>query len=166
MSEESKPKKSKATKVVSLNDKYSELTAEFPTESIKPVPGAANLTSIKPQYIIERLNEVVGLGNWQHGATLANSAGYQEVDAGVFYFGTLHVRDGETFTQQHSVGFCARHIDRAKKFEKNMGDMYKAAKTDSLSKAASLFGIGNSVFKGLVDAKPKSSVKSSTGGDF
>lgn len=157
------------TTLPALRDKYKELTAEFPTESIKAVPGSAGLTSIRPQYIIERLNEVVGLGNWSHAATLPNSAGYQDTEDGVLYFGTLLIRDGDKFSQQHSVGFCSRYMDRKKTMAKNIGDMYKAAKTDSLSKAASLYGIGNSVFKGLVAPPGKAttpSVKSASGGDF
>lgn len=57
--------------------------------------------------------------------------------------GKLTIKVGDKSNTQFAPGFSAD--------KKNEGDAYKGAKTDSLSKAASMFGVGNDVFKGLVD---------------
>lgn len=116
-----------------------------------------NLTSIKAQYVVERLNEVCGMDGWEL------TGDYTPVDGGVLFMGTLIINDGHRGHKQQSVGFAA--------IKKNIGDAYKGAKTDALSKAASLFGLGNEVFKGNVAPpikKPAKSVRAvkSTGGDF
>ena len=98
------------------------------------------LTSLKAQYVLERLNEVLGFMNWSHG-------GEYEVheDGSVLFKGALVVNlDGRT-NKFFGVGFSAK--------KKNVGDAYKSAKTDSLSKCASQVGVGNDAFKGLVDPK-------------
>lgn len=98
------------------------------------------LTSLKAQYVLERLNEVLGFMNWSHG-------GEYEVqdDGSVLFKGALVVNlDGRT-NKFFGVGFSAK--------KKNIGDAYKSAKTDSLSKCASQVGVGNDAFKGLVDPK-------------
>lgn len=98
------------------------------------------LTSLKAQYVLERLNEVLGFMNWSHG-------GEYEVqdDGSVLFKGALVVNlDGRT-NKFFGVGFSAK--------KKNIGDAYKSAKTDSLSKCASQIGVGNEAFKGLVDPK-------------
>ena len=116
------------------------------------------LTSLKAQYAVERLNEVLGFMNWSHG-------GEYEVqeDGSVLFKGALVVTvDGRT-NRFFGVGFSAK--------KKNIGDAYKSAKTDSLSKCASQIGVGNDAFKGLVDpntleivseSKVKGAAKSAT----
>ena len=97
------------------------------------------LTSIKPQYLIERLNHVIGLGNWSHGGE------YETVEGGVIFKGAIVATIGGKQVRQFAVGFG--------KTGKNVGDTYKSAKTDSLSKCVSYLGVGNDVFKGLVSAE-------------
>lgn len=94
------------------------------------------LTSIKPQYIKERLNEVVGIDGWRL------TGEYKEVDKGVVFFGTLTIAIGDKMVSHEAPGFSEN--------KRNLGDTYKSAQTDSLSKCASFFGIGNEVFKGNV----------------
>lgn len=120
---------------------YAALAAEFPKEAMSTDKSRGfALTSIKAQYVTERLNDVLGFMNWTHGGE------FQRVDEGVLYLGTLVVTVDGHRNQQFAPGF-AKITDG-----KNLGDAYKSAKTDSLSKAASLIGVGNSVFKGLIDA--------------
>jgi hypothetical protein len=96
------------------------------------------LTSLKAQYVVERLNEVLGFMNWSHGGEYE----LQE-DGSVLFKGALVVNlDGRT-NRFFGVGYAAK--------KKNIGDAYKGAKTDSLSKCASQIGVGNDAFKGLVD---------------
>lgn len=122
-------------------------TASLLEQLEKPFPKEAmtidnsrgfSLTSIKPQYIVERLNHVLGLENWSHGGE------YEVVNGGVIFKGALVATVAGKQVRQFAVGFG--------KDGKNAGDTYKSAKTDSLSKCASYLGIGNDVFKGLVTA--------------
>jgi len=120
---------------------YKKLAADFPREAMTADKSRGfALTSIKAQYVTERLNDVLGFMNWTHGGE------FQRVDEGVLYLGTLVITVDGRQNRQFAPGF-AKITDG-----KNLGDAYKSAKTDSLSKAASLIGVGNSVFKGMVDA--------------
>ena len=130
-------------------DVYKALAADFPEEAMTADKSRGfALTSIKAQYVTERLNEVLGVMNWTHGGE------FQRVEEGVLYLGTLIITVNGRQNRQFAPGF-ARLSEG-----KNLGDVYKSAKTDSLSKAASLMGVGNSVFKGLVN--PNNLGKSTT----
>ena len=107
------------------------------------------LTSLKAQYVVERLNEVLGFMNWSHGGDYE----VQE-DGSVLFKGALVVNlDGRT-NRFFGVGYAGK--------KKNIGDAYKGAKTDSLSKCASQIGVGNDAFKGLVN--PNTFELKNTGG--
>lgn len=138
----------KGIKTMKENEVYAALTAEFPTEAYSVDSSRGfDLTSIKAQYVVDRLNSVLGVMNWSHGGE------YKETENGVIFIGTLVVTVDGKQNRQMAPGYSAD--------KKNMGDAYKGAKTDSLSKAASMFGVGDSVFKGKVSAKD---VKAGTAG--
>jgi hypothetical protein len=126
------------------NDIYKKLTAEFPQEaySADRTRSSITLTSLKAQYVVERLNEVLGVGNWAlHGT-------WKEVSDGILYVGSLEysITDGDK-TSTHSTG----DVPGFAGFDKaNSGDAYKSARTDCLSKAASYLGIGNEMYKGNI----------------
>jgi len=117
------------------------------------------LTSIKAQYIVERLNQTFGVHGW--------AASYQIIledpERGVIIKCTLK---GNIFGN----GQVVREAFGGCNPKKQIGDMIKSAMTDSLGKAASHLGIGNEVFKGKVKvgakSKAKSSSKISSGDDF
>lgn len=127
---------------------YTKLTAEFPPEalSVDDSRGFA-LTSVRAQWIVERLNEVLGVDGWQFTGKYEPQS-----DGGVLYFGQLTIvgDEGKWHTVE-GVGFAAS--------KKNLGDTYKGARTDALSKAASLIGVANSVFKGMVKPPEKSDAR-------
>lgn len=137
---------------------YEALKAPFPDEAYSTDSSRGfNLTSIKAQYVVERLNEVCGVDGWEL------SGDYTKEGNDVMFFGTLIINDGTKGHKQQAVGHAS--------VKKNVGDAYKGAKTDALSKAASLFGLGNEVFKGNVappaGAKKATSRKlKSTASDF
>lgn len=121
---------------------YEKFKAGFPDEAYS-VDKSRNtdrvLTSLKAQYVIERLNDtLMGVGGWYL------TGDYQETDNGVLYFGQLYVTVGEEAVTIENVGFGSWQA------YSNDGDVYKAAKTDCLSKCGSYLGIGNEVFKGKV----------------
>lgn len=125
-----------------LNEVYKKFLSDFPPEAYDEDNSRGfPLTTLKAQYIVERLNEVCGLDGW------ALTGEYKEIEEGVLYFGKLTINiDGKEIVRE-SVGFS--------KDKKNVGDSYKSARTEALSKAASYLGIGNDMFKGLI-VPPKS----------
>ena len=132
-----------AKKKPNAADVYANAIADFPAEALSTDSSRGfDLTSVKAQYVRERLNEVFGFMNW------SLKGEYREVNdgKGVLYFGQLTVKVGEVANTQETVGYAA--------VKKNIGDAYKGAQTDCLSKCASNFGIANEVFKGNV-APPK-----------
>ena len=146
----------------SMNEQeiYKALAAPFPKEAYsKDTSRGFALTSLKAQYVRERLNEVLGIMNWTFGGE------YKETeDGGVLFLGALIVNINGRQNKFFAPGYAAK--------KKNLGDSYKSANTDSLCKCASNIGVGNDAFKGNVDpetfelvvggAKPKAAKKTTT----
>jgi len=126
-------------------DIYKDLSAPFPKEAMqKDSSRGFDLTSIKAQYVRERLNEVMGVDGWE---TKSHVVSQDDKGVAVALEMTLHFPKGRSVTRS-AYGGC---VIKAK--GQTYGDRYKSAETDALSKAASNFGVGNDVFKGLVNAK-------------
>lgn len=137
--------------IIPMSDKFLEFTKEqdemlrkpFPKEAFQPDRSRVNkntgqgpvMTSIKAQYVIERLCDVFGVTGWEMNGE------YQETDNGVLYIGYLLLKDFDHKIQ--SVGFMQKRY--------NVADAYKGSRTDALSKACSQLLIGNEVFKGNVN---------------
>jgi len=138
---------SEEKKVKSLDEIYDQLKAPFPKEAyMADMSRGFALTSVKAQYVIERLNDVLTIAGWelQGGYDFENAK-----ESGVVYNGFLnvdfsHCGGPEVRHKIHAIGFSTT--------EKNKGDMLKKARTDALSKAASYLGVANEVFKGNVSA--------------
>jgi hypothetical protein len=130
-----------------LEDIYKKLSAPFPQEALKADKsrGSLVLTSITAQYIVERLNNVLGFTNWRLEGE------YEKTDNGILFQGKLVLFLGhlaktpEGASMYHYVPAIGYSDNK-----RNVGDTYKSARTDALSKAASTLGVGNDVFKGLV----------------
>ena len=148
-----------------INTTYLKLIAPFPVEAYKADKsrGSKNImTSVGPQWLVDRLNTVLGLDGWHF------TESFKEVDKGVICFGKLYLHKNKVdYRAVESVGYkdwCVRKNvwkDKKQVIDKdgnpvveliptNIGDVYKSAATDSLSKAASKIGLANSVFKGLI----------------
>lgn len=120
---------------------YEKLKAPFPKEAYSTDSSRGfDLTSLKAQYVVERLNEVLGIMNWTHGG----EAKPQE-DGSVLYEGALIINVAGTTNKFYATGYAAK--------KKNIGDAHKGAKTDALCKAASQIGVGNDAFKGLINPR-------------
>ena len=119
---------------------YEKLKAPFPAEaySVDNSRGFA-LTSLKAQYVRERLNDALGFMNWQFDGNHI-----PQEDGSILFKGVLSIRVNGEVNKISAVGYSSK--------KKNLGDMYKGANTDALCKAASNIGVGNEVFKGLIDA--------------
>ena len=118
----------------------SRLRAEFPAEAMSSIPGKEFLTSIKAIYIVERLNDCFGIGKWNHSVEIIANG-----DDHALVLGTLLVPEFEIKISQFGGGACRRK--NANPLHE-LGDTFKSAMTDSLTKCASYLEVGIDVFKG------------------
>lgn len=145
-----------------MSDLYAKLAEPFPAEAMTVDNSRGfKLTSIKAQYVRERLNKVMGVDGWETNAEIVDRNANGDVAVRVSM--TLHFA-------KRSVTRSAFGGASKKAKGQTFGDIYKSAETDALCKVASNFGVGNDVFKGLVDAnnlgkmaaKPTSKAKKAT----
>lgn len=123
---------------------YKKLAEPFPPEAMTADKSRGfALTSIKAQYVRERLNEVMGVNGWESNTEVVNID--NEGNVAVKMSMTLHF-ENRSVTRSAFGG-----ADKKAKGQ-TFGDTFKSAETDALSKVSSNFGVGNDVFKGLVDA--------------
>lgn len=113
-------------------EQLSELSRPLPEEAVSPHPTKKYLSSIKSIYVTERLNEVFGVGQWRIETDVVEKQDRMVVvklkftipDYGIYYE-------------------CYGGNDNS-----DLGDAYKGATTDAITKVASWLGIGADVFKG------------------
>jgi len=117
-----------------------ELYAPLPSEAIKPHPTKTFLSTIKPIYVTDRLNEVFGIGGWQlrtenilvnDNGTVVNKITLTVPKYDIYY---------ECFGGNDNGGQTSKGFD--------LGDAFKGATTDGLTKICSYLGIGIDVFRG------------------
>ena len=112
------------------------LRAPLPEGSVSQHPTKKFLSSIKPIYVVERLNDVFGVGKW----------GIKTSD-NIIVDGKMVV--GKSFLSIPEYGIEMEAFggnDNA-----DLGDAYKGMVTDALTKMTSYLEIGIDVFKGLAD---------------
>ena len=123
-----------------------ELYAPLPSEAIKQHPTKTFLSTIKPIYITDRLNEVFGIGQWQtrtenvlvnDNGTVVNKTTLTIEEYGIYY---------ECFGGNDNGGSGSKGFD--------LGDAFKGATTDALNKIASYLGIGIDVYRGKQSHAP------------
>lgn len=110
-------------------------------KAIKPHPTKTYLSSIKAIYVTERMNEVFGVGQWQtkvsevshdsNNGMVVVKVEYSVPEYGIFY---------ESFGGNDNGGSGSKNFD--------LGDAYKGATTDAITKIGSYLGIAIDVFKG------------------
>lgn len=100
-------------------------------KALSPYPGPGNLTAIKPIYIVERLNDVFGVGGW--------IATYEVIPTQ----GDMAVVKCNLDIPKYDV-----HIEQfGGNKNRDLGDSYKGAATDALNKCASYLEIGIDIYK-------------------
>lgn len=129
-------------KILEITDVIREqLNAPLPNEAVTQHPTKSYLSSIKAIYVIERLNSVFGIGKWNYTQKviekLANGTVVVEVDLFVPAYG-IHLT---SFGGNDNGGAESKNFD--------LGDAYKGAVTDAITKICSMLEIGIDVFKGL-----------------
>jgi hypothetical protein len=114
------------------SEQLRQLSLPLPAEAVTPHPTKKFLSSIKSIYVTERLNEVFGVGRWRIETDVVEKQERMVVvklkftipDYGIYYE-------------------CYGGNDNP-----DLGDAYKGATTDAITKVASWLGIGADVFKG------------------
>lgn len=117
-------------------DQIELLKKPLPAESIKPHPTKAYLSSIKAIYVVERLNDVFGLGGWFAKNEVVKEEGKWVVVKTTFEAPEYGIVIPDIFGGNDN---------------QDLGDAYKGACTDALTKIGSYLYIGMDVFKGLTD---------------
>lgn len=131
------------------------LKAPLPEKALKPHPTKKNsegtpMTTIKPQYVIDRLNEVFGVGGWQfktrevhHEKNIRTTAALKER---IEFTTAAH---SSLIVEQYGI-----HLECiAGNTNDDLGDAFKGAGTDALTKMASYLGIGADIWRGTQDNK-------------
>jgi hypothetical protein len=129
-----------------------ELSEPLPKEAVKPHPTKTYLSSIKAIYVTERLNTVFGIGKWHLSVA--------EIERGtngtVVVKATIEIPDYGIHLE--SYGGNDNGGENSKNFD--LGDAYKGATTDAITKIGSYLEIGIDVFKGLNSAPPANNTTS------
>lgn len=115
------------------------LKAPLPKEAVKPHPTKSYLSSIKAIYVVERLNDVFGIGGWFIDNTVVKEEGKWVVVKSTFTAPEYGVVIKDIFGGNDNA---------------DMGDAYKGACTDALTKIGSYLYIGMDVYKGFGDKTP------------
>lgn len=127
------------------------LREPFPPEAYQEHGSKSFLTVLKAMYVIERLNDVFGIGKWNlEHKVIKEDNGY------VLIRGQLKLINYPDMVIPSQYG---GHKTGGTGTE--MADGYKSAITDCITKSASYLEIGIDVFKGLI--KPPKSVKKESG---
>jgi len=121
------------------------LKKPLPPDAVKQHPTKKYLSTIKAIYVVERLNECFGIGGW-----IINNEFVERHNAFVVVKSNLHIPE---------YGIIVADIFGGND-NPDLGDAYKGACTDALTKIGSYIGIGMDVYKGLVE--PDGSYKEPT----
>ena len=127
--------------------KIEALKAPLPPQAISQHPTKPYLSTIKAIYIVERLNEVFGLGGWKVENEFVEKAKVEKfTKLGVKYLVDMVVvkskfKAGDIYVEAYGGND-----------NDDLGDAYKGACTDALSKIGSYLYVGMDVYKGLGNA--------------
>jgi Rad52/22 family double-strand break repair protein len=114
----------------------------MPPEAIKPHPSKAYLSSVKAIFVIERLNEVFGIGGWTYRTQVVEKP-LPELRGDKERPGMIVVR---VVLSVPEYGIRLEQFGGSD--NEDRGDAYKGAVTDALSKIGSYLGIAIDVYKG------------------
>lgn len=135
------PKANGKDKTALMAELAGKLREYLPKEAIKQHPTKTYLSSINPMYVVERLNDVFGENGWE--------AEYRLVEQGPMVVMECRLK---CYPPEQPDRPILRQTFGGND-NKDLGDAYKGACTDALTKAASQIGIGSEVYKGIYDGK-------------
>jgi len=129
-----------------MNDIKSELLKPLPKEAVKQHPTKTYLSSIKAIYVTERFNDVFGVGKWTT-KVITEHVNHENgmVIVKVIFEVPEHKIYYESYGGNDNGGTGNKNFD--------LGDAFKGASTDALTKIGSYLGVGIDVFKGKSEPK-------------
>lgn len=116
-----------------------QLRAPLPGEAITKHPTKTFLSTIKAIYVVERLNDVFGVGGWHLSTQIE-----KETPDYVLASGYIRIPEFDIITPKQYGGHKTTGTNT------ELADGYKSAVTDVQSKCASYLEVGIDVFKGKV----------------
>ncbi|SOD81101.1 Rad52/Rad22 family DNA repair protein [Spirosoma fluviale] len=131
------------------------LQKPLPDAAISPHPTKKNMSSIRPIYVVERLNEVFGVGQWSLKTDLLPVNGNGDTILTINKITSTNKERTEyscivkTILTIPEYGIYYECI--AGSTNDDMGDAAKGGISDGLSKICSWLGIGMAVYKGEQD---------------
>lgn len=130
-----------------IEETVNKLKVPLPKEAISQHPTKKYLSTIKAIYVVERLNDVFGIGGWKIENSIIEKVPKTTKD------GTKEmVVVKSIFTTPEGI-----HVESfGGNDNEDLGDAYKGACTDALTKIGSYLYIGMDVFKGLGEKSNKS----------
>jgi len=119
-------------------DQIKKLKEPLPREAIKPHPTKTYLSTIKAIYVVERFNEVFGVGGWFITNEIVEAGEKNIIAKSTFQAPLYGIVIPDIFGGNDN-------LDR--------GDAFKGACTDALTKIGSYLYVGMDVYKGLGEHK-------------
>jgi hypothetical protein len=142
-----------------MDEIYSKLTKPFPEEAIQRTKSVEthrgyDTTGIGYQYVVDRLNETVGINGWGFYYELVKEieGRYKDRPDGSqgMPFHDVTVRVSMWVVDKENLKSCAGgHIAAM------YGDALKGAITSALKKTAALYGVGAEAYRGAIDEDNK-----------
>lgn len=123
-------------------EQIKKLKQPLPAEAVKPHPTKTFLSSIKAIYVVERLNEVFGIGSWNLKSEVIDNSTAMIVVKAILTIPEYGI-ELESYGGNDNGGENSKNHD--------LGDAYKGAVTDAFTKICSYLEIGIDVFKGKAD---------------
>lgn len=122
----------------------------LPEWAVKPHPTRRGMSAIHPMAIIDRLNEVFGIGKWQFTTEFISCE--KEVQKTQKGDRNVYVSAVKGRLEVDEYGIVLEQYGGSTNDDK--GDSLKGGCTDSLTKIASYLGIGAEIYKGKGNVKP------------
>lgn len=127
------------------------LNKRLPKAALKDKPGAEGFTSINAIYVVDRLNEVFGIGKWQVRAEHVETMVEQARNKNGEYTRRMPVVKVTFDIPEYDIHLeCFGGNDN-----RDFGDAYKGGLTDALTKISSWLGIGAGIWRGEYDHTTK-----------
>ena len=118
-----------------------QLGAPLPEWALKDNPAKRGMTTIHPMAIIDRLNEVFGVGMWDfHTEHISHEAYKQQTKNGERDMFRSAVKGKLIVPKNHDVTTIEQYGGSS---NDDLGDALKGGATDALTKCASYLGIGS-----------------------
>lgn len=120
-------------------EQIKQLKVPLPAEAVKQHPTKTFLSSIKAIYVVERLNDVFGIGSWHLRSEMVDNSKAMIIVKSVLTIPEYGI-ELESYGGNDNGGENSKNHDE--------GDAYKGAVTDALTKICSYLGIAMDVYKG------------------